>query len=84
MEYLFLPLWQQLSPIVLKTNHRQGDDKAYGDICNRLRRALTESDITTPNSRVFPKIVQICQMIVFSLLVLTKLCLTIITKSLMN
>ena len=56
MEYLFLPLWQQLSPIILKTNHRQGDDKAYGDICTRLRiGALTESDIATLNSRVFPK-----------------------------
>ena len=56
MEYLFSPLWQQLSPIILKTNHRQGDDKVYGDICNRLRiGALTESDITTLNSRVFPK-----------------------------
>ena len=56
MEYLFSPLWQQLSPIILKTNHRQMDDKAYGDICNRLRiGALTESDIATLNSRVFPK-----------------------------
>ena len=41
--------------MILKTNHRQGDDKAYGDICNRLRiGALTESDIA-PYSRVFPK-----------------------------
>jgi hypothetical protein len=56
MEYLFSPLWQKLSPIILKTNHRQGDDKVYADICNRLRvGTLTDSDIATLNSRVLPK-----------------------------
>ena len=56
MEYLFSPLWQKLSPIILKTNHRQGDDKVYADICNRLRvGTLTDSDIATLNSRVLLK-----------------------------
>ena len=30
-------LWHQFSVIVLKTNHRQGEDKEYADILNRLR-----------------------------------------------
>ena len=30
-------LWHKFSVIVLKTNHRQGEDKGYADILNRLR-----------------------------------------------
>ena len=56
MEYLISPLWQSLSPVILKTNHRQGEDKEYADICNRARTGqLTDDDIDKIKSHIFPK-----------------------------
>ena len=37
LEQLIRNLWHNLSVIILKTNHRQGEDRAYADILNRLR-----------------------------------------------
>ena len=31
------PLWPKFSSIILEENHRQGDDKSYGDMLNRIR-----------------------------------------------
>lgn len=36
-DYLEDPLWWGLTPFVLKHPHRQGDDKAFIDLLNRLR-----------------------------------------------
>ena len=39
-------LWEKFSPIVLTRNHRQGSDKNYGDILNRIRmKKQTVDDI---------------------------------------
>ena len=39
------PLWQSMTPIVLKTNFRQGDGSVYNDILNRARIGeLSEDD----------------------------------------
>ena len=56
MEYLISPLWQNLSPIILKTNHRQGEDKEYAEICNRARIGeLTKDDMDNIKSHIFSK-----------------------------
>ena len=39
-------LWRSFSVINLEENHRQGDDKTYGDLLNRVRTGdHTEEDI---------------------------------------
>ena len=49
------PLWPKFSSIILEENHRQGDDKSYGDMLNRIRvEEHTEEDILLLKSRVFP------------------------------
>ena len=59
------PLWPKFSSIILEENHRQGDDKSYGDMLNRIRvEEHTEEDILALKERVFPvkaKEVQECQ-----------------------
>ena len=48
-------LWQKFRVILLKTNHRQGEDKTYADILNRVRSAtFTDEDIEVLKTRVFP------------------------------
>ena len=37
-------LWHNFSVITLKTNHRQGEDKAYADILNRLREGKSSAE----------------------------------------
>ena len=50
------PLWDAFEPHELITNHRQGDDKAYAELLNRLRVGLhTEEDIRLLKSRVVAK-----------------------------
>ena len=49
------PLWPMFDSIVLEINHRQGEDKAYAELLNRLRVARhTEEDIAVLESRVRP------------------------------
>ena len=56
MEHSISPLWNMFSPIILKTNHRQGEDKEYAEICNRAREGiLTNADKEKLNSRVYSK-----------------------------
>ena len=46
-------LWHQFKCIELRFNHRQGDDKEYADILNRIRFGFqTEDDLLKLNSRV--------------------------------
>ena len=50
------PLWPKFSSIILEENHRQGDDKSYGDMLNRIRvEEHTEEDILALKRRVFPR-----------------------------
>ena len=50
------PLWRKFEVVILKTNHRQGEDKDYANILNRIRVGEhTEDDINTLNTRVFPR-----------------------------
>ena len=31
------PLWPKFKSVILEENHRQGDDRSYGDMLNRIR-----------------------------------------------
>ena len=46
------PLWNLFDPVELKTNHRQGSDKEFGDLLNRIReKKFTEEDLKILASR---------------------------------
>ena len=50
------PRWQMFKPIILETNHRQGKDKSYADLLNRVRVGKhTNDDIVTLKKQVRPK-----------------------------
>ena len=50
------PLWEKCKVHLLKTNHRQGKDKEYADILNRIRVGeQTKEDLKRLNTRVFPR-----------------------------
>lgn len=56
MQHALDPLWKKFSVISLKTNHRQGEDKDYADLLNRVRIGKpTKEDIDLLNTRVFPR-----------------------------
>ena len=51
-------LWHKFEVITLKTNHRQGEDREYADLLNRIRVAKvqpSEEDIDVLKTRVFPR-----------------------------
>ena len=51
-------LWQKFEVITLKTNHRQGEEREYADLLNRIRVAKvqpSEEDIAVLKTRVFPR-----------------------------
>ena len=49
-------LWSKFDVISLKVNHRQGNDKIYADMLNRIRiGSQTEEDLKLLNTRVFPR-----------------------------
>ena len=46
-------LWQQFMIVNLEENHRQGEDKEYGDLLNRIRRGIfTDEDVEVMKTRV--------------------------------
>ena len=51
-------LWERKQVINLTTNHRQGADKTYGDLCNRFRKLvqgeMLQEDINALMQRVRP------------------------------
>ena len=52
-----LPLWKMFETIELEINHRQGDDKRYAELLNRLRfkskdEDISEEDLKLLNSRI--------------------------------
>ena len=53
VSHLIRPLWQQFQSFELTHNHRQGSDKEYGDILNRLRVGLhTQADMEKLRTRL--------------------------------
>ena len=49
-------LWKLFTVVNLEENHRQGEDKIYGDLLNRVRTGdHTEEDIALLQTRVVPK-----------------------------
>ena len=54
--HLIKPRWEMFNSIILEKNHRQGKDRQYADLLNRLRIAEhTEEDLEVLKSRVRPK-----------------------------
>ena len=50
------PRWKQFSSIILEKNHRQGKDRQYADLLNRVRvDTYTEEDLELLKSRVRPR-----------------------------
>ena len=48
-------LWENFKVVTLRKNHRQGEDKIYADVLNRIRTAsFTDDDIKMLETRVFP------------------------------
>ena len=48
------PLWHTFRPIILVQNHRQGNDKTYADISNRIRTGnVTDADCNQLKERVW-------------------------------
>ena len=46
-------LWQMFTVVILEKNHRQGEDKSYADLLNRVRVGqLTDEDIDVLKRRV--------------------------------
>ena len=49
------PLWNEFEPMILKHNHRQGEDKAWAETLNRFREGIVwEEDIEVLKSRQIP------------------------------
>merc|ERR1711911_366769 len=47
------PRWEMFRPLILKINHRQGNDKIYADMLNRIRVGQqTEEDMKMLKSRI--------------------------------
>ena len=47
------PIWNLFLPVILRTNHRQGSDRAFSEILNRIRVGDQEdSDFEVLSSRV--------------------------------
>ena len=56
LSYRLRSLWEQFTVVHLEQNHRQGEDKAYGDLLNRLRvGAHTEEDVELLRTRIVPE-----------------------------
>ena len=56
MAFRLRNLWRRFTVVHLEENHRQGEDKEYGDLLNRVRvGAHTEEDIELLQTRVTPK-----------------------------
>ena len=53
--FLICSLWNMFRVVLLRTNHRQGEDKVYADILNRIRTGeFSEDDVKTLETRVRP------------------------------
>ena len=49
-------LWEKFEVITLKTNHRQGNNRSYADVLNRIRIGKkTDEDLSMLGTRIFPR-----------------------------
>ena len=56
LAYAIRNLWRLFTVVNLETNHRQGEDKSYGDLLNRVRTGdHTEEDLALLRTRIRPK-----------------------------
>ena len=56
LAYSLRNLWRLFKVVNLVENHRQGEDKSYGDLLNRIRiGAHTEEDISLLETRIRPR-----------------------------
>ena len=56
LSYRLRSLWEQFTVVHLEQNHRQGEDRPYGDLLNRLRvGAHTEEDVELLRTRIVPE-----------------------------
>ena len=50
------PIWNQFLPVILRKNHRQGEDKDFSEILNRIRIGeQDQNDYDILRKRVFPR-----------------------------
>ena len=50
------PIWKMFLPVILRTNHRQGSDRKFSEILNRIRIGeQNDSDFEILSSRVFKR-----------------------------
>ena len=55
--YHLRDLWRQFTVVELEENHRQGEDKTYGDLLNRLRVGKhTEEDVDLLRTRIVSEV----------------------------
>ena len=55
LAYTIDSLWRKFDIVILRTNHRQGKDKEYADLLNRLRVGIVEDDdLRKLEERVLP------------------------------
>ena len=48
-------MWIDFKPVMLKTNHRQGEERLFAEVLNRVRVGeITDDDQTLMKTRVFP------------------------------
>ena len=50
------PIWKMFLPVILRTNHRQGSDRIFSEILNRIRIGeQNDNDLDILSSRVFKR-----------------------------
>ena len=56
LSYCIDPLWNKFDVVMLRTNHRQGEDRSYADILNRIRVGdIQDDDMNCLRERVRPQ-----------------------------
>ena len=54
--HLIEPIWKMFLPVILRTNHRQGSDRTFSEILNRIRIGeQNDNDLDILSSRVFKR-----------------------------
>ena len=56
VNHILSPLWDKFQPVVLRQNHRQGEDKLYADMLIRISRgSQTQEDLDKLSEYIKPK-----------------------------
>ena len=54
--HMIEPIWNQFLPVVLRTNHRQGEDRVFSELLDRIRVGeQNQDDYEVLRKRVFPQ-----------------------------